>query len=101
METITSAPGYERVARWHDFWRSAHGVQFRAETDAGTPVQIALDFLLPEVVRIRMRPGTLGPPRNRLVVREDWEPTAWEVTSDSRLAHGIKARKSLGALRTG
>ena len=80
METITSAPGYERVARWHDFWRSAHGVQFRAETDAGTPVQIALDFFLPEVVRIRMRPGTLGPPRNHLLVREDWEPVPFLVS---------------------
>jgi len=63
METITSAPAYERLARWRDFERTSHGVRFHAETSAGTPVEVALDFVLPEVVRLRMSPENLGPAR--------------------------------------
>jgi alpha-D-xyloside xylohydrolase len=80
METITSASGYEHVARWHDFERTAHGVRFRAETNAGTPVEVALDFVLPEVVRLRMGPQPLGPARNQLLVREEWEPVPFLVS---------------------
>jgi alpha-D-xyloside xylohydrolase len=77
METITSAPGYERVVRWCDFRRTRHGVCLRAETDAGTPVEVTLDFVLPRVVRLRMRPEglrseRLGPARSPFLVREEW-----------------------------
>ncbi len=75
METITSAPDYERVARWHDFERTPHGVRFRAETDAGTPVRVTFDFVLPEVVRLRMSPESLGPARSHILAREEW----WHV----------------------
>ena len=73
MESITSAPGYERVTRWHDFERTPSGVQFRAETDAGTPVEITLEFVMPEVVRLRMSPEKLDPANDRLLARQEWE----------------------------
>jgi alpha-D-xyloside xylohydrolase len=73
METITSVPEYERVARWHDFERTSHGARFRAETDAGTRVEIAFDFVLPQVVRMRMGPEGLAPARGHLLVQEEWE----------------------------
>lgn len=80
MGPITSAPGYEHVARWHDFERTSHGVRFRAETNTGTPVEVVLDFILPEVVRLRMGPERLGPPRNHLLVREEWEHVPFLVS---------------------
>jgi alpha-D-xyloside xylohydrolase len=69
MQTITSEPGYERVVRWRDFERVSHGVQFRAETGVGTPVEIALEFVSPEVVRLRVAPERLGPARDHLLVQ--------------------------------
>lgn len=83
MNTITSTPGYERVARWHDFERTPHGVRLRAETDAGTSVEVALEFVLPDVVRLRMGPGRLGPARNHLLVREEWDPVPFMVSEAS------------------
>jgi alpha-D-xyloside xylohydrolase len=80
MGTITSAPGYERVARWHDFQRTQRGVRLRAETDAGTPVEVALECLLPEVVRLRVGPEKLGPARSHLLVREEWDPVPFMVS---------------------
>jgi len=47
METVTSAPGYERVACYRDFERTPRGVLLHAETDAGTSVEVALDPILP------------------------------------------------------
>ena len=80
IETITSAPGYERVARWRDFERTSHGVRLRAETDAGTPVEVALDLVLPEVVRLRISPEVLGPARDHLLVPEEWEAVPFLVS---------------------
>jgi alpha-D-xyloside xylohydrolase len=80
MENITSAPGYERVARWYDFERTPGGVRFRAETDAGTPVEITLEFVMPEVVRLRMSPGELGPASDHLLARKEWEPVPFLVS---------------------
>jgi len=92
METITTAPGYERVAHWHDFSRTPHGVQLQAMTDAGTPVEVALDFVLPGVVRLRMRPEGLrseGPARAReyLLAREEWEPQPFMLSEDPESLH--------------
>ncbi len=80
MEIITSAPGYERVARWRDFERTSHGVRLHAETDAGTPVEVALDFVMPEVVRLRMSTEELGPPRDHLLAQEEWETVPFTVS---------------------
>lgn len=80
METITSTPGYERVARYRDFERTPRGVLLHAGTDAGTPVEVALDFVLPQVVRLRMRPEHLGPARSHLLVREGWEPVPFTLS---------------------
>jgi alpha-D-xyloside xylohydrolase len=80
MASITSAPGYERVTRWHDFERTPGGVRFRAETDADTPVEVTLEFVMPEVVRLRMNAEELGPANNRLVAREEWEPVPYLVS---------------------
>ena len=80
METMTSAPGYERVACWHDFERTSHGVKLRAETDAGTPVEVTLDFYLPEVVRFRMGREELGPARNHLLAHGEWETVPFLVS---------------------
>ena len=80
MESITSVPEYERVVRWRHLKRTPHGVQLSAETDADTPVEVALEFVLPEVLRFRMGPGQLGPARNHLLVCEDWTPTPFLVS---------------------
>jgi len=87
MDTITYAPGYERVARYRDFERTPRGVRFRAESDAGTPVEVALDFVLPEVVRLRMGPENLGPARHYLLVREEWEPVPFLLSEDTDRLH--------------
>jgi len=87
MDTITYAPGYERVARYRDFERTPRGVRFRAESDAGTPVEVALDFVLPEVVRLRMGPDNLGPARHYLLVREEWEPVPFLLSEDTDRLH--------------
>jgi len=71
MQTITSESGYERVVCWRDFKRISHGVQFHAETDASTPVEVALEFVSPEVVRLRMAPERLGPARDHLLVWDE------------------------------
>jgi len=83
MEPITSVPEYERVVRWRDFERTPHGVRLRAEGDAGTPVEVAFDFVLPEVLRLRMEPGKLGLARRHLLVREEWEPVPFLVSEAS------------------
>jgi alpha-D-xyloside xylohydrolase len=80
MENITSAPGYERVARWYDFERTPGGVRLRAETDAGTPVEVTLEFVMPEVVRLRMSPEELGPANDSLLVRKEWESVPFLVS---------------------
>ncbi|MDY6874995.1 MAG: glycoside hydrolase family 31 protein [Chloroflexota bacterium] len=87
METITAAPGYERVARYRDFERTPHGVRFQAETGAGTPVEVALDFVMPEVVRLRMSPGTLAPARHHLLAREEWNPVPFLLAEDHGRLH--------------
>jgi alpha-D-xyloside xylohydrolase len=81
MNTITSTPGYERVARWLDFERGPQGVCFRAETDAGTPLEVSFDFVLPGVVRLRMQPERLGPPRDHLLEGSDWETVPFMVSA--------------------
>lgn len=83
METITSEAGYEHVARWHDFERNARGVRFRAETDAGTPIEVAVEFVLPQVARLRMGLDRLGPARSDLLVREAWEPVPFLISEAS------------------
>ncbi|HET89353.1 MAG TPA: DUF4968 domain-containing protein [Chloroflexi bacterium] len=83
METITSNPVYERVARWHDFERIAHGVRLRAETDASTQVEISLEFVRPDIVRFRMAAEELGPPRHHLLVSEEWETVPFTVSEAS------------------
>lgn len=80
MESITSAPDYERVARWRDYQRDLHGVRLRAETDAGTPVEVAFEFILPDVVRLRMAPERLGPARSHLLVRQEWDAVSFMVS---------------------
>ncbi len=92
METIVSAPAYERVTRWRDFERTAHGVRFRAQTDANTPVEISLEFVLPEVVRLRMRPGRLqaegsDPAGAHLLVPEKWEPIPFMLSEEPDRIH--------------
>ena len=79
METITSAPGYERIIRWLGYQRTPRGVQFNVETDAGTAAAVAVGFVLPEVVRLRMSPETLAPARSHLLVREEWESVPFTV----------------------
>ncbi len=93
MDTITSAPEYERVARWRDFERTPRGVLFYAETDTGTPVKITLDLVSPQVVRLRMRPKEFrleelqrdesDPPRSHLLVQEEWEPVPFMLSEES------------------
>jgi alpha-D-xyloside xylohydrolase len=80
MESITCSPEYERVIRWHDFERTSSGVRFRAETDAGTPVEVGLDFVTPEVVRLRMSPEELGPAHSHILVQEEWESIPFLVS---------------------
>ncbi len=94
METITSAPAYERLARWRDFERTSHGVRFHAETSAGTPVEVALDFVLPEVVRLRMSPENLGPARTPPLspppmggAGGGWQPSPFMLAEDSDNLH--------------
>jgi len=87
METITSVSGYERVARWRDFERTSHGVCLHAVTDAGTPVEVALDFVLPRVVRLRMSPEKLGPARCHLLGREEWDTLPFMLSEDSANLH--------------
>ncbi len=87
METITSAPGYERVVRWRDFERTPHGVRLHAVTDVGTPVEVTLDFVLPGVVRLRMGPESLGPARGHLLVREEWDTSPFMIAEDSDNLH--------------
>lgn len=80
MENITSAPSYERVARWYDFERTPGGVRLRAETNAGTPVEVTLEFVMPEVVRLRMSPEELGPANDHLLARREWESVPFLVS---------------------
>jgi alpha-D-xyloside xylohydrolase len=80
MENVTSAPGYERVARWCDFERTPGGVRFRTETDAGTPVEVTLEFVMPEVVRLRMSSEELGPANDHLLARKEWESVPFLVS---------------------
>jgi alpha-D-xyloside xylohydrolase len=108
MNTVTAAPGYERIARWRDFERTPRGVQLHAETDVGTSVEIAFDFVMPQVVRLRMRPEELGsvesvPDRGHLLVQEEWEPVPFLVSEVSdrlelstRLLHLYVARDPWG-----
>ncbi|MCP4537833.1 MAG: glycoside hydrolase family 31 protein [Chloroflexi bacterium] len=88
MDIVTSAPNYERVARWRDFERTPHGVLFYAETDAGTPVKITLEFITPQIVRLRMRPEEFRWEKfdtdpSHLLVQEEWEPVPFTVSEES------------------
>ncbi|HDQ73208.1 MAG TPA: glycoside hydrolase family 31 protein [Chloroflexi bacterium] len=71
---------YQRVTRWRDFERSANGVHFCAETNTGTAVEITLDFVSPEIVRLRMGPEPLSPPRHHLLVQEEWPAIPFLIT---------------------
>lgn len=64
-----------------------HGVQIRAETDAGTQVTISLDFATAEAVRLRMRPEGQGSEvSNRshgdVLASEAWEPVPFLMSED-------------------
>jgi len=56
------------VARWLSYERTEHGVLFQAQSDAGDPLQVEITTPEPAVVRLRMAPGQLGPPNDRLLV---------------------------------
>jgi hypothetical protein len=56
------------VARWLSYTRLENGILFSAQSDAGDPVQIEVTLPEPAVMRLRMAPGQLGPPQNRLLV---------------------------------
>ena len=87
METIASAPEYERVARWLTFERTSHGVHLDAETTAGTPVEVSLELVLQGVVRLRMAPESLGPARSHLLVQETWDPLPFMLSQDVDRLH--------------
>jgi hypothetical protein len=56
------------IARWLSYQRLEHGVLFQAQSDGGDPVQIEITLPEPAVMRLRMAPGQLDPPDNRLLV---------------------------------
>ena len=61
-------PSRVYVARWLSYERTEHGVLFQAQSDAGDPLQVEITTLEPAVMRLRMAPGQLGPPNDRLLV---------------------------------
>jgi alpha-D-xyloside xylohydrolase len=61
------------IARWLSHRRLEHGVLFEAESDAGDPAQVEITLPHPAIIRLRMAPGQLGRPDNRLLV-EGREP---------------------------
>jgi alpha-D-xyloside xylohydrolase len=73
------------VARWLSHERLANGVLFMAQSDAGDPVQIEITLPEPAVMRLRLAPGALCPPNNRLLVpgREPVTGSTLGVDQDS------------------
>ncbi len=63
------------IARWLSHQRLEHGVLFEAESDAGDPAQVEITLPHPAIIRLRMAPGQLGAPNNRLLV-EGREPVS-------------------------
>jgi len=114
METITSPlgqqrlgherSGYERLVRWRDFERTPLGVRLRAETEAGTLVDVTVEFVLPNVVRLRARSegfrskerGTTG---GCLLVREDWESIPFMLSEGSDHLHLATSSVQLNVAR--
>jgi alpha-D-xyloside xylohydrolase len=68
------------VARWLSYARLENGVLFRAESDAGDPVQVEITLPEPAVMRLRMAPGQLGVSDDRLLV-EGHEPVTGSILS--------------------
>jgi alpha-D-xyloside xylohydrolase len=61
------------VTRWLSYRRLEHGVLFEVESDAGDPAQVEITLPHPAIIRLRMAPGQLGAPNDRLLV-EGQEP---------------------------
>ena len=62
-QSVTFQAQYERIARWRDFARTSTGIRLYADGDAGTPVELTVCFVTPEIARVRMGVKHLGPPR--------------------------------------
>lgn len=55
------------IARWLSYQRMENGVCFEVESDAGDSAQVQVTLPEPAIVRLRMAPGQLGPPDDRLL----------------------------------
>ena len=69
-----------RIVRWLSYQRLEEGVLFDVENEAGDPAQVEITLPHPAVMRLRMAPGALGPPDNRLLV-EGQEPVTGSILS--------------------
>ncbi len=61
------------VARWLSYQRLENGVLFEVRSDADDPAQVEITLPHPAVMRLRMAPGQLGAPDDRLLI-EGQEP---------------------------
>jgi alpha-D-xyloside xylohydrolase len=68
------------ITRWLTYRRLEHGILFEVESDTGDPAQVEITLPHHAVMRLRMAPGQLGEPNDRLLI-EGQEPVIGSTLS--------------------
>lgn len=69
----------DHLKRWDSFERTEGGVIFRSRTAEGQELDVALEFVFPDVLRVRMNPTGLGKGKTHLLTRDEREPVSFAL----------------------
>jgi alpha-D-xyloside xylohydrolase len=70
------------VVRWLSYQRLENGVLFETESDAGDQAQVEITLPHPSLIRLRMAPGQLDQPNDRLLVKGQEPVTGSTLSTD-------------------
>ena len=72
------------IRRWLAYEREVNAARFWTETQTGEEAEVEISFPYPDVVRLRMAPDRLGPPRNRLLVADGLPAFGFTFAADAQ-----------------
>lgn len=70
---------------WTSFEQHAAGLLFQAEMADGQAVEVRLDVIRPDVIRVRAAPGTIRETASDMLVSDSWTPPEFSVEEGEEL----------------
>lgn len=74
----------DAVRRWVEYERRRSGIAFRCETASGMAVDLMIDVVMPDVIRLRMTLADAPHRPSEMLAREDWAVPPFDVEPSDR-----------------